>query len=104
MGRAFSSVVSFKNAHSWYVSFSVYLQRLSSLGDNSFRRTSFVLPGTCRLGSELGYHCVDDRGTDLRFPVRRTPQATAMFDRLMRHDEATVIRGDAYRTNPKAVD
>jgi hypothetical protein len=35
LGRASPSLVSFKNAHIWYVSFSVYLQRLPSLGDNS---------------------------------------------------------------------
>ncbi len=38
VGRASPSAVSFKNAHIWYVSFSVYLQHLPSLGDNFFRR------------------------------------------------------------------
>ena len=103
-GRVSTSGVSFKNAHIWYVSFSVYLARLPSLGDNSFRRVSFVLPWTCRLGSELGYRSVDDRSVDRRFPVWITPMATATFDRLMRDDEATVIRGALYRTNSKAPD
>ena len=38
VGRASPSAVSFENAHIWYVSFSVYLQHLPSLGDNFFRR------------------------------------------------------------------
>jgi len=79
--------VSFEKAHIRYVSFSVYLARPCSLSENFLRRTSFVIPETCRLGSELGYRSVDDRGADLRFPTRTTPQATATFDRLMRHGQ-----------------